>query len=686
MSKDSTINSGASFRITRALSTTTGFGTEVDETIKVHLEELNRLLGKRVFPSNVRRRRDRDREDDFDLYGVEPGAHEPGEAAVEGGEEEMRAAHRQPRDRDDDDDQDLEMLSRFLEHILEMPLSPRHILDDAHREPWEEGSLLHLLNGMEENDDALTLAEIIERVPRISKLKFQFKNLLDDRMATLDYNTRTVLGAAYPAILDYAVAHAFLVGDRREINGLANYIFTGSFGAKNVANYAIVSAARSFIHEKQLRVTGYNDTNSDFMKKLTAAGLQTSAAAYKSKLQAFIDDFVFNTDEAELIAYAEQHGLGPIPSDLKPLLIKYIQNSPVPITQENVVVFLPVFMSQARSFSTISDTTEIDRVESAQDFDVVFLEDDVTMVEISQAAVRCAAQLFYSMVLGDELDVFGVMNYFTHKYLLRGAIEIQDRRLREDLQNYVFSNRFTDLRTNKVVDRTRPAERQMFYRQVFSAGGAQLTEDIIVNREFPRLWKVLMLETAEYLERAQSSFYPERYVSPQNIMQAVEDLQYNLSTHTTGMSNVITPLIYAELDFVIRRILMHPDVLGQIVPQGGTWWRVVEMLHMEMKGYRPKATVLYNRAKLGHEIIRKIAEYNPATFSDDKTMSEFISLVDAFITTQSIIQEALTDYLKKEEAEEEEFEPGMNGYHPAPAMPNLPAEPEAAVEADEWDF
>ena len=98
-------------------------------------------------------------------------------------------------------------------------------------------------------------------------------------------------------------------------------------------------------------------------------------------------------------------------------------------------------------------------------------------------------------------------------------------------------------------------------------------------------------------------------------------------------------MIYAELDFVIRRIFMHPEVLRQIVPQGSTWWRVVETLYMGMKNTRPKATVLYNKAKLGHAIIRSIAEYNPSSFENDTHFSAFISHVDAFITTQSILQE-----------------------------------------------
>ena len=82
-------------------------------------------------------------------------------------------------------------------------------------------------------------------------------------------------------------------------------------------------------------------------------------------------------------------------------------------------------------------------------------------------------------------------------------------------------------------------------------------------------------------------------------MQAVEDLQYNLSTHCTGMATVISPLIYEELNFVTRRILMHEEVLAHVVPAGGTWWTVVEKLYSGMTPDAAAGDMLYNKAKLG---------------------------------------------------------------------------------------
>jgi hypothetical protein len=174
--------------------------------------------------------------------------------------------------------------------------------------------------------------------------------------------------------------------------------------------------------------------------------------------------------------------------------------------------------------------------------------------------------------------------------------------------------------------------------------------------------------------------------------------------------------MFAELNFIIKRILMHPDVVKQVVPIGGTWWRVVERLYMDLKQTRPRSTALYNKAKLGHDIIKQISEYNASTFEKDTSFSEFISDVDAYITTQSILQAALTDDLKRHqestaapvtvqppgEGPLTSAVPGAPGSLAAPGGPSGPSMPapvpvgagasagDAAANghapADEWDF
>ena len=643
----------SSFKIKRPRITTNGFISQVDPTIKKTLAELNELLSKRV------------------ITPLPPGG---------GG----NSSNRTRRPGTAVDPRVTGLLNRDLTPKRTPPSEPSE--DD---ELWASESLAETFSSREESDAKSTLSEYVEMTAGLSSLKYAFDSNLSANWFNLDEATRTVLD--YPAIKDYLIAFAYQVHNLQELTSLKTFIFSNRLGAKNVANYAIVSAARQIIDEEQLKVEDPDDDEGDLVKALKKAPmLSLFATSFKKALRARIADFTFNSDEAELIEEADKV-VGPFPPALKPLLIQQIKKSPVKIKSSNANFYLPLMLSQIQGTTTLDDPTDTDTDPSTddQEFAVEFFQDDTAMIQVSATAVKCAAQLYYAMTIGDELDVFNVVNYFTHKYLIRGGLEIQNRRLRDDLQMYVFSNKFTDLKTKKIIDRTRPAERQMFYRQVFNWGNGQITPDVIVNDELPKLWKVMILESAKYLERAQSSFNPDSYVSRQNVMQAVEDLQYNLSTHCTGMANVITPIIYSELNFVIQRIFMHPEILRQVVPQGGTWWRVVEALYMGMNQTRPRSTVLYNKAKLGHDIIRSIADYDPSTFEDDKNFSAFISNVDAFITTQSILQEALVDDLKKTDAEES---PAHNGYHtngngsPMPDAPAMAAASGPTAQADEWDF
>jgi hypothetical protein len=654
---------GASpFRIKRPLITTSGIVSGVDSTITAQLDELNALLGKRVFA----------------LSAATPAAAPATNGALAGN------GQRAPTGANGGHASLLDVTA-----LLAKPLTPKYV--PAKDDSWDSTSLASALGNAEEPADATglagstTLSDLIDATSQLSSLKYAFQNNLSANWNNLDFNTRSVLDG-YPAITNYLLAFGYFEMGLTEVNGLTNFLLSNRLGAKNVVNYAIVSAARAIVDNEQLVVPGYNDDGSEIVAKIGTAGLTLSSTSFRSSLGAIVDDYIFNKNESDLIDNA---GLG-LPPELKPQLTRCIKNSPIQITSANAPFFLPVFVSQILAGTTVAGAANGQAADqSDQDLDVQYLTDDQSMIQVSRSAVRCAAQLFYSMVLGDELDVFSTVNYFTHKYLIRGGIEIVDSQLRDDLQLYVFSNKFTHLRTGAINDCSRKRERHMFFRQVFNWGHGEVTDDLIVNQDFPKLWKVLILESAKYLERAQISPNPDSYVSRQNVMQAVEDIQYNLSTHCTGMANVITPLIYAELNFVIRRILMHEEILRQIVPQGGTWWRVVETLQMGMKNARPRSTVLYNKAKLGDSILRQIADYNPSTFENDAPFASFISDVEAFITTQSILQEDLAEDIRQGDGDRVAM-PRANGERPD-TMPPPPPPPSAAAAvqaplSDEWAF
>ena len=105
----------------------------------------------------------------------------------------------------------------------------------------------------------------------------------------------------------------------------------------------------------------------------------------------------------------------------------------------------------------------------------------------------------------------------------------------------------------------------------------------------------------------------------------------------------------------------------------------MDRLNIERRVSTGKAMTLHNKAVLGKGIIEAIAKYTPASFEDNAVFSDFISKVDAFITTQSILMRPKLAQLRDERPRRDEApEPAERAAAPAEKVP--------AATADEWDF
>jgi hypothetical protein len=671
------------FRLRRPLITSNGSTSDIDPLISQHLAELDSLLGKHVFDSTRIRHTDGDEKTRDLLNGETRGKMAKGKPA-EIAETDVVVAVR----------------VNLIEE-LKKPIYPKKTTPDK----WDNRGLLNTLYNNPDNENLLSISDAIDKTNQLANLKYEYQDYITQNWNSLSNEYRAILN--YGNISDYFLAYAFFVKSIEETNALNNFIKTGKFGLSAITKFATVSAARFEIQRQSLNIEPvvingitytYNDDEHPLIKKIAASNLSLSEFSFSKELNGLIDDYVFNNDYMELIASAN---IGTIPSDYIPILIKYIKSSPVKITKSNINYFLPLFISEISGSPVVEGIdTPVDEIESDKDFDVVFFESDKSTDQANASNVKCAAQLFYSMVVGEEMDVFNLMNYFTHKYLIKQRFDITDKRLRKYIQDYVFSNEFPEFKidpltkeaipTGRVFERTRPAERQMFFRQVFNTfSQGQVTEDLIVNTDFNKLWKVLILESYNYIERAQESPNPDSYVSRQNVMQAVEELQYNLSANCTGMATVFSPIIYKELVFIIDVIFSNKKILQQVVPSSGSWHRVVETLWTDMKQTRINSQFTYNKAKLSQSIISKIANYNPASFEQDKEFSAFMSDVTALISTQSMIQQNLRKGILEDEPETKES--GGNGYNSYNGYKDSEAIKKATpelvdAEKDEWDF
>jgi hypothetical protein len=668
MAINSSSTSRSGFIIKRPLITSNGFTNDLDATIKKQLEELNTLLSKSVFSSvaNAVEVPTDEEADNMHYRGLKKATKRTAAAAST----PTPRLHKKVV---------LDLQDALHLHIY----AKKTELDEI----WKLDGLLYSIAHTKVSADAISIADYIDQDKDLSNLKYEYQEYLTDNWNFLSVNYKAIL--AYQGITDYLLVYAYLIKGISDVNALHNFIINRKDGLTTIINYGVISATRSIIQKEAINIHPviikgepytYNDDEHPLIQKIIHSNLSLSSFSFSKEVNKIIDFYIHNGAEMKLILQAD---IGEIPKEYIPLLIKYIKNSPVPITPKNVDSFLPMFIGQIKNSAAVAATSDsIEEEEIGEEnLEVVYFDEDQSTTLANVSNVRRAAKLFYSMVVGEEMEVFQLIDYLSKKYLVKNRVDIQDARLLKNIQRYVYSDKFIDLETGEMHERTMPEERQMFYRQVFDIGNGRVSEDMIVNSEFSGLWKTLILETDSYIEKAAASPNPDSFVSRQNVMQAVEELQYNLSENSSIMASALVPVIYAELEFIIRKIFMHPEIIRQIVPSNGTWTRVIEALYANMKQKRINAKVVYNKAKLSHSIIEKIANYNPAEFEQDKAFSAFISEVSALISTQSIIQESA----KKERMEyaghenknqEEDYEPS-NSYKTAQP---------AKAGNDEWDF
>src|SRR5262245_45225161 len=121
------IDGGSPFRIKRPGITSSGFVSDVDPRAKAELDELNTLLGKRIF-----------------------GTRAEGES------------------------------NKTVLELIPLPLTPKQVSDGRrnHRDHWQVESLLDRVSKADEEADLLTLADYIDLVPVLSELKYAYENNL----------------------------------------------------------------------------------------------------------------------------------------------------------------------------------------------------------------------------------------------------------------------------------------------------------------------------------------------------------------------------------------------------------------------------------------------------------------------------------------------------------------------------
>ncbi len=486
-------------------------------------------------------------------------------------------------------------------------------------------SLLNLLAN--EGEDRITIAQLLGEsseglVPKLLSVR----DLIRDNSHQLGVNFREILSRE--PITDYLFAYSLFVKRCKDPESIFNYLTDTGGGWKIVYDY-VVEKGFWEIADKKLIILPESSVES-ILRELRDEPVSFTGGGYTGAVESLIRDYVFGANELKLIKSVEPI-TGPLTDEQVSALIQYIRTSRIRITMDNAEVFLPIALANLtnRDASYVPDDEEGQL--AAGDYSVNYYDEEMAVLEYDQSSVEAAAMLFFSMVWGDELGIFEVINRIATQAANNLQLSVRRRQVAEDLSMYVLDEQFLDLRRNRTCRRVSPPERQMFYRQVFGVGNAPVVDGSAVNIEFPRYWAVLMTEVARYIGKVEESSNSGISVSPQKLFQAIEDVQYNLSNYCSGMAKVAAPIIYSEMDFVIQRLLNSDDIKSQLSRRGGqSFWGVVETV----RGTQNLGP-LRSKGRFGHEIISTIAKGWQPLAHDVEKFSAFISTVEAYILAES---------------------------------------------------
>jgi len=528
----------------------------------------------------------------------------------------------------------------------------------------------------------LSISDCIDKVNELSNLKNSLQQLVYKSWNSLEENQKAVLNFKdFKNVSDYLLAYGYWIKGITEVTAMFNFIKSHKNGAQAIVNYTTISAARSVIKKAALEVKDLDVDNNPLLLKIVDSKTSFGDETFSKEVEKISKSHIDSDAELKLITDAlAVLKIEDMPDSYIPTIIRYMRSSKVEIDKDNINYFLPIFINKIKG--DVSEEIEepmVDAEISDQDFDVEFIEDEKTTVKTNVSNVKCASQLFSAAIMDMELDIFSLTTYLTNSYLIRNRIDLEDQRLRQNLQQFVFSNRFVDVKSGQTMDRTRDSERQLFYRQVFNIGVGPMPDGVIVNHKFPKLWKQLIPAVKEYLENAASSLSENTFVSKGGVMQVVSGLQNNLSANCTSMAKIISPIINAEWNFIISKILGHPEIIRQVSPSIGSWKGVAETLYGEMKHQYTDASLVYDKVRISNAILREVADYDPREFEGEEKFMDFCSLV--------IQLDDLNNSIASSQLDQEELEDvtDVNKYIPEDAKNAMKAQGIPGGNND-WDF
>lgn len=269
------------------------------------------------------------------------------------------------------------------------------------------------------------------------------------------------------------------------------------------------------------------------------------------------------------------------------------------------------------------------------DFQVDLFDDAAQQIVLAEN-VRAAGALMWCYDIGERLGVYRLTDALVYRWWV-GLVDFADAGLTDELFRYY-----------KLRDE-RPTEEERFllYRRILNVGNGAVGDRVVVNEEFPQLWRTLMEEVATFIDRSESSFRDR--VNRQGVEQAIRELQYNLTERMAGMALKQVTEMYNQLKQTDPDsgllggldILRHQEVVGQLSSgRRRDEWSVIERLAKEEFSASPNVSALRTSAVEGFKVVDYIATFKPDQFNETR-FNAFIASAKAWILAQQVAGQGL---------------------------------------------
>lgn len=278
------------------------------------------------------------------------------------------------------------------------------------------------------------------------------------------------------------------------------------------------------------------------------------------------------------------------------------------------------------------------------DFTVDTFE-DVGQQEVLSTNILAAGALLYIYYLGERMGIFNLVDVLVLNWAT-GLIDVVEGEGVKKLYRY------WKLREQRMTTQ----ERMMVYRRVLNLGNGEVLSRMTINEHFPNLWRNVMTEVAEYIDKKERSKSDPYYspVSITGIELAAKDLAYNLTEYTTGMVHMQIREMYAQLQRAIE-ILRDEQVLSHF---GGTrrktLSKVIETLSKQEYQKSPNIAAVRTLAVEGYKILQAIADNSQAL---EAAISTIVDSGEAWVIAASAEEES--DFMEgdtREETDQDDFD------------------------------